>query len=194
MGTDLPETNRQPRRPVFALAALVAVLALPAAGAFARTAPMNRVVKLEESTSGGSVLANLKGRTLYSLSVERHGKFICTAGCLSVWHPLVIPKGVKPKGPVRLGTVKRHDGRIQVTYRGGPLYSFAEDTKNGETNGAGIKDVGTWHAAMPVSSSAPTPTPTEPYPPTTYPTTPTPQGESPPQSPPKESPYPYPPY
>ena len=194
MGTDRPATNRRPRSLVFALAALVAVLALPATGVFARTASTKRVAKLEESATGGSVLANLKGRTLYSLSVERHGKFICTAGCLSVWHPLVIPKGVKPKGPVRLGTVKRPDGRIQVTYRGGPLYSFAEDTKQGETNGEGIKDVGTWHAVMPASSSAPAPTPAEPYPPTTYPTTPAAQGESPPQSPPKEPPYQYPPY
>ena len=113
----------------------------------ARTAPTKRVVKVEE-TAKGSLLANLKGRTLYSLSVEKHGKFICTGGCLSIWHPLVVPKGVKPVGPVSLGTVERPEGKTQVTYRGRPLYSFGEDTKAGETNGEGIKDVGTWHAAM----------------------------------------------
>jgi predicted lipoprotein with Yx(FWY)xxD motif len=188
--------SRPRRRPVrLALVALVAVLAVPAAAALAGTAPTKRVVKLEESNSGGTVLANLKGRTLYSLSVEKHGKFICTGGCLSVWHPLVVPKGVKPTGPVKLGTVKRPDGRIQVSYQGRPLYSFAEDVKKGETNGEGFKDVGTWHAAKQATSSAAQPAPSEPYPGTPYPAPPTtPQGESPSQSPPSEPPYQYPPY
>jgi predicted lipoprotein with Yx(FWY)xxD motif len=174
--------------------ALVAILIVATAPASAGAMSTKRVVKLEESTSGGSLLANLKGRTLYSLSVEKNGKFICTGGCLEIWHPLVLAKGVKPTGPVKLGTVKRPDGRIQVTYRGRPLYSFGEDTKSGETNGEGIKDVGTWHAAKTqASSAAPQPAPTEPYP-NPYPTQPTtpapPQGESHP-SPPSEPPYHY---
>jgi predicted lipoprotein with Yx(FWY)xxD motif len=190
-------TRRLPR---LALVALVAVLVVPVIAASARSAPAKRVVKLEESSDGGSLLANLKGRTLYSLSVEKHGKFICTAGCLSIWHPLVVPKGVKPTGPVDLGTVRRPDGRTQVTYRGRPLYSFDGDTASGQTNGEGIKDVGTWHAARQGASATPQPTPTEPvqpypepYPPTS--TTPPPSGGSPPQSPPSEPPqyptYPY---
>jgi predicted lipoprotein with Yx(FWY)xxD motif len=186
--------SRPQHRPIrLALLVLVAVLAVPGAAALAGSPPTKRVVKLEESESGGPLLANLKGRTLYSLSVEKHGKFICTAGCLSMWHPLVVPQGARPTGPVKLGTVERPDGRIQVTYRGRPLYSFAEDTKTGETNGEGIKDVGTWHAAKPGDSSAPQPTQPEPYPSTTYPTTAPPQ-ETPPQSPPAEPPYEYPPY
>ena len=80
-----------------------------------------------------------------------------------------MPKDVKPTGPVALGTVERPDGRTQVTYRGRPLYSFGEDTGTGQTNGEGIKDVGTWHAAKLAAS----PSPAEPEPmPTPYPTTP----------------------
>ena len=175
-----------------ALVALVAVLVLPVAGGVAGTVSTKRVAKAVESSDGASLLATLKGRTLYSLSVEKHGKFICTGGCLSVWHPLVVPKDVKPTGPVSLGTVKRPEGKIQVTYRGRPLYSFAEDTGRGQTNGEGIKDVGTWHAAKLASPesppSEPTP-PSSPYPPTSpYPT------PTPPQSPPSEPPCQYPPY
>jgi predicted lipoprotein with Yx(FWY)xxD motif len=184
----------------FALVALIAVLAVPAVAAWAGSAPTKRVVKLEESSDGGSLLANLKGRTLYSLSVEKHGKFICTAGCLSIWHPLVVPKNVKPTGPVDLGTVRRPDGRTQVTFRGRPLYSFSGDTGTGQTNGEGVKDVGTWHAARQNASTSPQPTPTEPYPVQPYPepypptsTTPPATGGSPPQSPPSEPPQ-YPPY
>ena len=180
-----------------AAVALVGLLAFAVAGGIGGTTPTKRVVKIAKLSDGGSVLANLRGRTLYSLSVERHGKFIGTAGCLSIWHPLVVPKGVRPTGPVTLGTVKRPDGRTQVTYRGRPLYRFANDTKTGEANGEGFKDVGTWHAAKPPASSSqpsePQPTPTSPYP-SPYPTSPQPT-ESAPQSPPaEESPYtpPYP--
>jgi predicted lipoprotein with Yx(FWY)xxD motif len=110
-----------------------------------------RVAKTVQSSQlGKTVLANLKGRTLYSLSAEANGRFICTgsSGCLSIWHPLTVPAGIMPKGPVKLGTIKRPEGGVQVTYRGRPLYSFGGDTAPGQANGQGIVDVGTWGAAV----------------------------------------------
>jgi predicted lipoprotein with Yx(FWY)xxD motif len=109
-----------------------------------------RVARTAQSPQlGKTVLVSLKGRTLYSLSAETHGKFICTkaSGCLSAWHPLTVPTGVVPVGPVKLGTVKRPEGGVQVTYRGLPLYTFAGDTGPGQANGQGLQDVGTWGAA-----------------------------------------------
>jgi predicted lipoprotein with Yx(FWY)xxD motif len=98
---------------------------------------------------GHKLLTTTKGRTLYSLSIERHGKFTCTemSGCTSIWLPLTVESGVVPKGPVKLGTVRRPEGTLQVTYRGLPLYTFAADKKPGQVKGEGLKDVGTWHAA-----------------------------------------------
>ncbi|HXF32707.1 MAG TPA: hypothetical protein VN522_14425 [Solirubrobacterales bacterium] len=97
-----------------------------------------------------TVLTTISGRTLYSLSAERHGKFICTeaSGCTGIWHPLTVPAGVVPEGPGKLGTIQRPEGTIQVTYRGLPLYTFAADKKRGQTKGEGLKDVGTWHPAV----------------------------------------------
>jgi predicted lipoprotein with Yx(FWY)xxD motif len=108
-----------------------------------------RVAKAVRS-HGKTLLATTKGRTLYSLSAERHGKFICTAasGCTSIWIPLTIASGVVPKGPVKLGTVHRPEGTVQVTYHGHPLYRFASDKKPGQTRGEGLRDVGTWHATV----------------------------------------------
>ena len=55
--------------------------------------------------------------------------------------------GRTPSGGVgSLGTVKRPDGTEQVTYKGMPLYTFAQDQKPGDAGGQGIKDVGTWTA------------------------------------------------
>jgi predicted lipoprotein with Yx(FWY)xxD motif len=148
--------------------ALALAAAAIAAGAMAQSGASKRVVKeAENAPLAKTVLTTTTGRTLYSLSVERNGKFICTGSCLSVWHPLMVPAGVKPTGPVKLGTIARPEGGTQVTYKGRPLYRFGGDTKADEANGEGIKDVGTWHAATPPQRKAeptPQPAPENPYP------------------------------
>lgn len=98
------------------------------------------------SKLGGTILVNSQGLTLYHLSAEQGGKFICTsASCTQVWHPLAVVSGTKLSGTVgSLGVVKRPDGTEQVTYKGMPLYTFAQDTAAGQDNGQGVKDVGTW--------------------------------------------------
>lgn len=111
---------------------------------------------------GKTVLVNPAGLTLYSLSAETHGRFICTGSCVTIWHPLVLKSG-KPTGASSLGTVRRPDGRRQVTYKGKPLYTFANDHKRGQANGEGFKDVGVWHAAV-VGSAAKAPSQTSPSP------------------------------
>jgi predicted lipoprotein with Yx(FWY)xxD motif len=96
-----------------------------------------------------TVLTNTKGLTLYTLSGEENGKFICTGSCTRTWPPLLVAAGTTPKGPVALGTIKRPEGKTQVTFKGAPVYTFSGDSKKGEANGEGIKDVGVWHAVTP---------------------------------------------
>ena len=129
------------------------------------------VMTAKNKTLGKTILVNRQGLTLYSLSVERHGRFICkNAACLSLWKPLIVAMGVKPTGVSGLGTVKRPNGRIQVSYRGGPLYRFVQDRKRGDVKGNGFKDVGTWRVVVvgkatgSTSTSTSTTTPTYPYP------------------------------
>lgn len=134
---------------VFIALALAIVTAAGAATQNRVGQQSKRVVKEAQNEAlGKTVLTTLAGRTLYSLSAETKGRFICTGPCLAEWHPLVVPAGVKPTGPVKLGTIVRPDDkRVQVTYRGRPLYRFDGDSKSGDANGEGIEDVGTWHAA-----------------------------------------------
>ena len=63
-----------------------------------------------------------------------------------------------PTGAKSLSLVKRPDGRRQVAYKGGPLYTFDEDKKPGDMNGNGFKDVGTWHVIAVAGKSQSTPT------------------------------------
>jgi predicted lipoprotein with Yx(FWY)xxD motif len=116
------------------------------------------VVVKTASSSRGTILVDSQGMTLYHLSGEQNGKFICTSStCLGVWHPLIASSSGTPSGEVgSLGTVKRPEGTMQVTYKGTPLYTFAQDKQAGETNGQGIKDVGTWTVVT--ATSAPSST------------------------------------
>jgi predicted lipoprotein with Yx(FWY)xxD motif len=109
-----------------------------------------KVVVKEAKSKGKTILTLANGHTLYGLSAERHGKFICTksSGCLAAWHPLLVPMGTKVSAPLKLGTIERPEGDVQVTLRGLPLYSFAGDKRPGQDNGEGLKDVGTWHPVV----------------------------------------------
>ena len=131
-----------------ALVLAIASLAVGVTAVSQAARPSKRVAtKAESPTLGKTVLTTTKSQTLYSLSAEKNGRFICTGPCLSTWHPLRVPSGTQPTGPVKLGTIERPEGGTQVTYRGKPLYHFGGDSKTGDANGEGIKDVGTWHAA-----------------------------------------------
>ncbi len=127
------------------------------------SSPSSAVVVKRTASSLGTILVNSQGMTLYHLSGEQNGKFICTSsGCLGVWRPLIAPSSGAPSGEVgSLGTVKRPEGTIQLTYRGTPLYTFTGDKQSGETKGQGIKDVGTW-SVVTTSSSSPTTTSSSP--------------------------------
>ena len=127
-------------------ALLVALSAVLAGVAGAAAKPM--VSTTHNARLKATILVNSSGRTLYHLSVEHKGHFICNnKTCLSFWHPLLVPKGTKPTGRVALTTVRRPNGTLQVAYRGEPLYTFVQDTKRGDVKGEGFKDVGVWHAA-----------------------------------------------
>jgi predicted lipoprotein with Yx(FWY)xxD motif len=121
------------------------------------SSPSSAVLVKTASNSLGTILVDSQGMTLYHLSGEQNGKFICTStACVGVWHPLIAPSSGTPSGEVgSLGTVKRSDGTMQVTYKGTPLYTFTGDQQSGETKGQGVKDVGTWSVVTTSSGSTP---------------------------------------
>jgi predicted lipoprotein with Yx(FWY)xxD motif len=168
--------SRQPRRRPYRLAATLSILAaaaLLATVGLAGAAPKPlHVGTARNARLHRTILVTSKGRTLYALSAEVHGRFICTGSCLSVWKPLKLARGQRATGVAKLGAIKRPDGSRQVTFNGRPLYTFTEDHRKGDVNGEGIKDVGTWHAAVAPRAkrkSPSTPTPMTPAPEPTVP-------------------------
>jgi predicted lipoprotein with Yx(FWY)xxD motif len=102
------------------------------------------------STGLGKVLVNAQGRTLYLFRADHGTTSACTGGCVAQWPPL--RAAGKPKVGTGLQasavtTIKRSDGKSQVSYHGHPLYTFIGDKKAGDTTGQGINAFGaSWFA------------------------------------------------
>jgi predicted lipoprotein with Yx(FWY)xxD motif len=132
------------RRVLCAAVIAAAVVAVGPAGAATR--PLVHITA--NPSLHARVLVDRAGRTLYRLSAEQNGRFVCsTSACLSLWHPLVAVHGARLGSVSKLATIRRPDGRLQVSFAGEPLYTFAGDTRPGEAKGNGFKDVGVWQAA-----------------------------------------------
>lgn len=141
-------------------AALTATLLMTRSGHASGNASRAVVKTMHNAKLGKTILVTRNGLTLYSLSAERHGRFICTNSfCLSLWKPLVVPAGVKPTGVSGLTVVKRPTGQRQVAFRGAPLYRFVQDTKPGQVKGNGFRDVGVWRPVATGTSAAQAPAP-----------------------------------
>jgi predicted lipoprotein with Yx(FWY)xxD motif len=101
----------------------------------------------------GRILVDGRGRTLYLFEKDRRGRSSCSGACAMFWPPLLThgkPTAVRGAKASLLGTTRRRDGREQVTYAGHPLYRFIEDTRPGQTNGAGLVEFGAgWDVLSP---------------------------------------------
>jgi predicted lipoprotein with Yx(FWY)xxD motif len=128
--------------------AIVIVFGVTAVWASAALTTVNTM----KNTALGGILVSANGRTLYHDSAEQRNVVRCTGPCATVWPPLLISGSAKPAAgagvnKALLGTVKRPNGTMQVTYRGLPLYLYSGDKKPGEVNGQG--SAGIWHALTP---------------------------------------------
>jgi predicted lipoprotein with Yx(FWY)xxD motif len=108
------------------------------------------VVKTTSATVSGkalTILTDAQGMTLYYFQPDTASKAACTAGCVSVWPPLLFSGGTpQAQGslPGSLQVASNANGK-QITYNGHPLYTFSGDTAAGQTNGEGI--AGKWFVA-----------------------------------------------
>lgn len=105
-----------------------------------------------EDSALGTILTDADGSTLYVFMNDTGSSSTCTGSCASTWPAFVANGEVKAGGgggvdASLLGTTKRDDGTMQVTYNGHPLYHFSGDQAAGDTNGQGIG--GIWFVVSP---------------------------------------------
>jgi predicted lipoprotein with Yx(FWY)xxD motif len=148
---------------VLPLTAALGVAGFLAAGAIAQSSPSSPASTLPPtvcaatghtislcSTKLGRVLVNSKGHTLYLFKKDRQGASTCYQSCPTFWPPL-LKHGTPTLGPgvkkSLLGTTKRRNGTLQLTYNKHPLYTYKLDTSAGQTKGEGLTAFGAkWYA------------------------------------------------
>lgn len=126
-------------------AALASTAALGTALASGAHAAATKAKLQLRSGKLGKFVVDGKGLTLYLFEKDKHGKSSCSGTCAKVWAPLLTSgKPTAGTGIVaaRIGTTKRVDGSMQVTYGGHPLYHYDDDHKPGQTEGQGSNAFG----------------------------------------------------
>jgi predicted lipoprotein with Yx(FWY)xxD motif len=139
-----------------ALLALVAAAAIAGCGdedgsegAGDAATPAETTAKPEESAGGGAkpsgegatvkvvdsqfgrILADRKGQAYYLFDKEKGARSECYADCATAWPPVITrgtPKAGSGARANLVGTTRRRDGKLQVTYRGRPLYYYEDDS------------------------------------------------------------------
>jgi predicted lipoprotein with Yx(FWY)xxD motif len=78
----------------------------------------------------GTMLFNAKRQAIYVFQRDRRNRTVCHGECADAWPP-VLTKGEPVAGrgvdEDLLGTLRRRDGTVQVTYAGRPLYYYANE-------------------------------------------------------------------
>jgi predicted lipoprotein with Yx(FWY)xxD motif len=78
----------------------------------------------------GEMLFDSKKQAIYIFQNDPKGKSVCYGECAAAWPPVLTdgqPRAVRGVRESQLGTVKRRDGKLQVTYADKPLYFYANE-------------------------------------------------------------------
>jgi predicted lipoprotein with Yx(FWY)xxD motif len=97
--------------------------------------PARRAQIVARESPFGEVLFDANGQVVYVFEIDRPNRSNCTSEeCVKAWPPVLTREQPSAGAGVSdrlLGTIRRSDGRLQVTYNGRPLY-FYEHEGRGE--------------------------------------------------------------
>ncbi|TML60862.1 MAG: hypothetical protein E6G09_00910 [Actinobacteria bacterium] len=135
---------------------LSVILALSAASAFsgalasAQGPPSTLTVG---ASSYGRVLFDGRGFALYGFTRDPRSKSVCAGACAKAWPPYVVktrPRAAAGVNARLLGTTRRANGAVQVTYAGRPLYYYVGDRKAGQVLCQNVSEFGgIWRVIRP---------------------------------------------
>lgn len=106
----------------------------------------------------GRMLFDATGQAIYLFDIETTSKPRCYDACAEAWPPVltegdpVAGRGVESS---LLGTTKRTDGTLQVTYNDHPLYYYAHEGKREVKCHDIFLNGGNWYVVQPGGDAAP---------------------------------------
>jgi predicted lipoprotein with Yx(FWY)xxD motif len=104
-------------------------------------------------SSYGRVLFDGRGFVLYAFTRDPRGKSVCTAACAKAWPPYIVKTRPRAASGVKarlLGTTRRADGSLQVTYAGRALYYYVGDRSKGQILCQNVTEFGgVWRVIRP---------------------------------------------
>ena len=118
--------------------------------AAAQAQPPSVTVK---TSSFGRILFDGRGFVLYGFTRDLHGTSTCTGACARAWPPYVVKSRPRAGSGVTarlLGTTRRTNGSLQVTYAGRPLYYYVGDRKPSQILCQNVTEFGgVWRVVRP---------------------------------------------
>ena len=92
-------------------------------------------------TSSTTLMTTSGGMTVYTFDKDTAGQSTCYGPCASYWPPVEASPGQQASGDLTI--IRRTDGSMQWAKQGQPLYTFSEDTMQGEMRGDNYNQ--NWH-------------------------------------------------
>ena len=128
------------------VAGVGAAAASTAQATIAHTAGATKAATLTAHSSRyGRILFDGRGRVLYLFARDRGGRSSCSGACAKAWPPFLTkgaPTTLSGVNAKLLGTTRRSNGTLQVTYAKHPLYYFKEDRKPGQIKCQNVSSFG----------------------------------------------------
>jgi len=136
------------------LVALVAILTMTVLAPTAMsTQDVDRGTVRSHASRFGRILFDGRGFVLYGFTRDPRARSVCSGACAAAWPPYIVRKAPRAGAGVNrslLGTTRRGDGRLQVTYNGRPLYYYVGDRAPGQILCQNISEFGgLWLVARP---------------------------------------------
>lgn len=133
---------------------LLALITVVAAGVLAPSAmSADSGMLTTHSSRFGRVLFDGRGFVLYVFTKDPRGRSTCSGACAAAWPPYIVRSAPRAGAGTKsslLGTTRRKDGRLQVTYAGRPLYYYVGDRKPGQILCQNVSEFGgLWLVARP---------------------------------------------
>jgi len=136
-----------------AAALVTATLAAPAVASLGASHAEARSTLTARDSRYGRILFDGKGFALYAFTRDPKGRSACSGACAAAWPPYLVAKAARAGAGTRtrlLGTTRRADGKLQVTYAGRPLYYYIGERSPGQILCQNVNEYGgLWLVARP---------------------------------------------